>query len=126
VLPQILLRQVDDLGGDSFALKILRRFDRRVLGYGQDPARRLACDFAEEELADFMDAGSVLLHPVVPGDTAIQVAKLDIAADFLGADHPDLQFRVVHVRNIGTAVDGNIPARLGHLLDGGFLQAAFG
>ena len=73
-----------------------------------------------------MNFGAVLDDPVVAGDAAIQKAMLDIAADLLRADEPDVQFLIIHIRNIGTAAHGNVIARLRHLLDGGFLQAAFG
>ena len=59
------------------------------------------------------------------GDAAIQIAVLDVAADFLRADQPDFQFLVIHVRNVGTAADRNVEAGLGHLFDGGILQTAF-
>ena len=95
-------------------------------GHGQDPAGRLAADFAELEFADFVDFGAVFDDPIVAGQTAIQVAQLDIAADFLGADEADEQMFIVHVWRVGTAADLDVVTGLGHFSQGGFLQTAFG
>ena len=51
---------------------------------------------------------------------------LDIPADLLGPDEPDFELRVINVRQIRTAADRNMVAGLGHLFDGGLLEAAFG
>ena len=71
-----------------------------------------------------MHLGAVLDNPIVARNAAIQITVLNVPADFLRANQPDFQFIVVHVRHVGTAADGNVEARLGHLLDGGFLQTA--
>src|SRR5262249_55540802 len=68
----------------------------------------------------------IFLDPIVTGNAAIQIAMLDVAADLLGANHPDLHLRVVHVRDVRAAADRNVVTRLGHLLDGRLLKAAFG
>ncbi len=60
------------------------------------------------------------------GDAAIEIAMLDVAADFLRADEPYLQFIVIHVGSVGAAAHLDIESGLGHLFDCGVLQAAFG
>ena len=69
---------------------------------------------------------TVFDNPIIARDAAIKIPMLDVTADFLRANEADFQFIIVHIRHIGTAADGNIEAGLGHLLDGGFLQAALG
>jgi hypothetical protein len=86
----------------------------------------LAGNLAENKFANFVNARSVLLNPVVAGDPAIQIAQLHVARDFLRADQADFHLRIIHVRNVRAAADLHVEARLGHLLDGGVLQAAFG
>ena len=69
-------------------------------------------------MADVGEQGPLLVR--------VEVAVLDIAADFLRADEADFHLRVVHVGDVGTAADLDVESGLAHLLDGGVLQAAFG
>ena len=73
-----------------------------------------------------MDLGVVLLNPIVARDAAIQIAVLNVAADLLRPNQADFHLLVIHVRDVGTAADRNVEPRLGHLLNGGLLQTAFG
>ena len=73
-----------------------------------------------------MDLGAIFDDPIVAGDATVEIAMLDVAADFLRANQPDFQFVIIHVRDVGTAVDLNVKAGFGHLFDGGLLQTAFG
>ena len=125
MLLQILFRQIDDLGGDAFALQILDRFHRRIFRHAQHPAGRAARNLAEQKLADLVDLRAVLDDPIVTGDAAIEIAVLDVTADFLRANQPDFQLVVIHIGNVGTAADLDVKAGLGHLFDGGVLQTAF-
>src|SRR5581483_11695999 len=104
--------------------QVLYRPDRGSLRHREHPASRLARRFAELELPHFMHFRIVLLNPIVTGDAAIQVAMLYVTADFLRADQADLQFLIIHVRNVRTAADLDIESGLGHLFDGGFLETA--
>src|SRR5262249_44530929 len=117
--------EIDDFGGDALALKVLYGFHRRIFRHAQHPTRGTAGNFAEKKFANFVDFGAVFLDPIVARDAAIQVAMLDVAADFLRANQADFQLLVVDVGNVGTATDGNVKTGLGHLLDGGILQTAF-
>src|SRR5674476_1202107 len=94
--------------------------------HAQNPARGLARNFAEQKFANLVNLRAVLDDPVVAGDAAIKIAMLDVAADFLRADEADLHLVVVNIWNVGTAADLDVEAGLGHLFDGGLLQAAFG
>ena len=73
-----------------------------------------------------MDFGIVFLNPVVACDAAVKVAMLDITADLLRPDQTDLQFVIIHVRNVRAAADLNVEASFRHLFDCRFLQTAFG
>src|SRR5213594_21877 len=126
VLAKVFLRQVHHFGGDAFALEVLHRFDGGILRHRQHPAGGLARRLAEQKFAHLMDARSVLVDPVESRDAAIQITQLDVAADLLRPNHPDFQLRVVHIGDIGTAADGNVPTGLGHFFDGGLLQTALG
>jgi len=50
----------------------------------------------------------------------------NITADFLGADEPDLEFIIIHVRDIRAAAHRDIKSCLRHFFDGGILQTALG
>ncbi len=126
IAAEVFLGKVDNFGRNSFSLQIFDRFNARIFGHRQNPAGGLAGYFAELEFADFMDLRAVLLNPVVAGDAAVQIAMLDVAADFLRPNHSDFQFFIVHVGNVGAAADGNVEAGLAHLFDGGILQTALG
>ena len=124
ILLEIAFGQVDNFGGDTFALKIFHCFHRRIFRHAQDPARGFAGNFAEQKFADLVDVRAVFHHPIMAGDSAIQIAMLDVTADFLRADEADFHLRVVHVGDVRPAADGNVPSGFGHLLNGGVLQAA--
>ena len=126
VLAEILPGDVHHFGGDALAFQILHGLDRGMLGHGQNPARRLAGGLAEKEFTHLMDAGVIFVNPIEAGDAAVEIAQLDVTADLLRANHPNLQLGVIHVRDVGAAAHGDGPPGLGHLLDGCFLQAAFG
>ena len=126
VLAQVLLCEVHHLGGDAFAFQILYRLDAGMFRNRQNPARGLSRGFAEKELAYLMHVGAVLDNPIVASDAAIEIPMLDVAADFLRANHANHELLVVHVGNVRAAADGNVVTGLGHLFDGGLLQAAFG
>ena len=81
VFLQIFFGQVDDFGGDAFALQIFHRFHRRIFRHAQHPARRAARDFAEQKFAHLMNLRAVFHDPVVAGDAAVQIAVLDVAAE---------------------------------------------
>ena len=78
------------------------------------------------KLADFVDFGAVFDDPIVAGQPAIQVAVLDVAADFLRPDQPDQQLLVIDIRRVRAAADLDMEAGLGHFGNGGLLQTAFG
>ncbi len=59
-----------------------------LLRYDQDPARRARGGFAILEFSDQFDVGVVLFNPILAGNSAIQIAMLDISADFLGSKQP--------------------------------------
>ena len=125
MFPQIFFCQIDHFSCDAFAVQVLHRFCRRTLRHGQDPARRLSRGFAEQQFANLVHVRTVLLNPIVASDAAIQIAMLDVTADLLRPDQADLQLLIVHVRDVGTFAHGNIKTGLGHLFDGGLLQASF-
>src|SRR6266542_2027986 len=126
VTAQVFPGEVDDFGGQTLAFDILDRLDGRILRYGQHPAGGLARDLAEEQFADLVDVRTVLDNPVVPGNPAIKVSVFHVAANLLGPDQANLHFVVVHVRIVGSAIDGDVPAGLGDLFDRRFLHTAFG
>ena len=126
VLAQVSFGEVYHFGGNAFASQILDRFDGRVLCHRQHPPGRLARHFAEQKLTHLVDLGIVFLNPIVAGNPAIQIAVLDVAADFLRANQADFHLLVVHVRNVRAGVDLNVEAGFRHFFNGRVLQAAFG
>ena len=116
---------------------LLDRTARKVKQYAQQKFNQMDYDItvdqwlviknlAENELAHFMHVRAVFLNPVITGDAAVEITMIDVTADFLRADEADFHLGIVHVGNVGPVADGNVPARLGHLLNGCFLQTALG
>jgi hypothetical protein len=94
--------EVDHLGGDAFALKSFTDLIGEFSGTHSTQRAGRPRGLAEQKLADLVDLRAVLHDPVVAGDAAIQVAVLDVAADLLRANQPDLQLLVVHIREYRT------------------------
>ena len=121
-----LFRDADSLGRDAFALEVAGGFDRRILGHNEHPAGGVRTGFAVRELHDLADVGGVFLHPIVAGDAAIEVAVLNVAADFLRAEETDAEFGIVHGRTVGAARAGNGVARFREKRDGRLHEASRG
>jgi hypothetical protein len=126
LLAQVALGQADDFGGNAFALQILHRFHRRIFRHAEDPPRWLAADFAEDEFSHLVNLRVVLDDPIMAGNPGIKVAVLHVTADFLRADEADLQFLIIHIRDVGALAHLDVKAGLGHLFNRGLLQAALG
>jgi hypothetical protein len=53
-----------------------------------------------DQVGDFDHIRAVFKNPIITGDTRVQHAVLDVPADFLRADEPALEFRVVDAGHV--------------------------
>ena len=102
VLCEITLRHADRFRGNPFALKVFHGVDSGVFRHGENPAERIAPDFAVNELRGFDHIGAVFLNPVETGQSAVKNSFLDITGHFLSADQHTFDIRIVDGRIIGT------------------------
>ncbi len=119
-------RQADGLGGDALALQVLHGADRRGFRHGEHPARRRGAGLAERQVAEHFHLRAVFLDPVAAGQPGVEKTLFDVAADFLRAQQPELQFGVVDGRLVRAAGPGNLEARLGEKRQRRLLQTAAG
>ena len=125
VLFQIAFGHADRFGGDPFAFQLFDRFDTRGFGDRQDPAQRIAADFAVNQFRSLIHVRTVFLDPVKSGQAAVQHAFFHVARHFLRTDQHAFDLRIVDRRIIGTRTDLNFIACFGEHRHGRFFQTAF-
>ena len=97
-----------------------------AFGNREDPAERVASDFAVHEFCNFQNIGTVFADPVVSGKTAIENAFLHIAGHFLSTDQHAFDFRVVNGGEIRAGIDFDLISGLGEHIGRRLFQTSFG
>ena len=112
VLGEPALRQVDDLRGDAFALKVVDGVDVGGFRDGKHPADGPHGGFGVNQILHRMHVGPGLHDPVLPRDPGIEHAVLDVFRHFLRAYEHGAEFRVVGGGKVGAFGDGKGEAGL--------------